>query len=161
MLPLLLALPAQAYVYWTEAQLLAEIFPGESPERLSWSPDAADLAQVKAALGYAPPRPSYTLWVGSRGVLVLDQQVGQHEPIDLATLVVDGRVERVEILVYREAYGDGVRSDSFRDQFTGKTVDNPLRVGKEIRVVSGATLSSRALSVAVRRALALVEAWGS
>lgn len=165
---LLALLPARAgaYVYWTEADLLASFFPaGTTVETVAWTPDAPTRAGLEAALGYPLPHPTWTLRVGhaadgTTSVAVLDQQRGQHEPIDFGVLVgPDGAVSRVEVLVYREAYGDGVRAEAFRRQFVGRTGADAMRPGREIRIVSGATISTRSIATGVRRACLLVEAW--
>ena len=40
---------------------------------------------------------------------------------DFATFFdCDGRVTRVEVVAYREPYGDGIRSQRFRKQFVGE-----------------------------------------
>lgn len=157
---------AEAYVYYTREALIAAVFPpGTDVRPVEWTPDAAALARLKATLGYAPPTDGWDIVVGTQGgtvtgYLVFDAQRGQHDLIDIGTLVSpDGAVERVEVMVYREAYGDGVRAPGFLAQFTGRTAADPMRPGREIRIVSGSTISTRSLSVAVRRACALVEAW--
>ena len=156
---LLLSAPADAYVYFTVEQITAAYFPGETPVQQEWRPAPEDNAWLKSTLGYEPA-PAYALLSGTDAVAVLDEQIGQHEPISIATLVgTDLKVRRVEVMVYREAYGEAVRAPAFRGQFVGLGLSSPMRAGREIQVVSGATLSSRALSTAVRRAVALVQAF--
>lgn len=161
LLPLLFAGPAQAYVYSTREQLLAAFFP--APTEVVARRFAPDAERLRAALGYAPPKESWEIHVGRQagavsGYAVFDQQLGQHEPIDFAVwLDAAGRVGRVEVMVYREPYGDGVRAAAFRRQFEGLGPESPMRPGREIKVVSGSTISTQALSVGVRRAAVLVE----
>jgi hypothetical protein len=50
-----------------------------------------------------------------------------------------------------EPYGDEVRSDRFRAQFQGKTAGDPITAGKDIDIVSGATISSRSMALGVKR----------
>jgi hypothetical protein len=166
LLLLAIARPAAAYVFFTPDALLASFFPSaDHVDAVVFTPDAAARGAFKARVGYDLPKPSYTIQVGHAGAATLgyaivDDQLGQHEPITFGVLVgPDGKVGRIEVLVYREAYGDGVRSPAFRKQFTGLTAASPMRAGKEIQIVSGATSSSRALSVGVRRATAIVETW--
>ena len=59
--------------------------------------------------------------------------------------------------MYREARGDEVRDLNFRKQFVGKTATDPIAPDRDIAVVSGATISSRAMAVGVKRALVLFE----
>src|SRR5262249_34588672 len=56
------------------------------------------------------------------GLFVVDHVIGKHLYIDYAVaLDAGGRVQRVEILQYRESYGGEVRSPSWLAQFVGKT----------------------------------------
>jgi hypothetical protein len=164
----LLPLRAVAYAYFTEEALVASFFEGAGADRVEWSPSADQQARFKALVGYPPPKRSYTWLVASEPdtasalprYALIDEQLGQHEPITFGVLLhADATIERIEVMVYREAYGDGVRAASFREQFHGLLFRNPMRAGKEIRIVSGATISSRALATGARRASALLATW--
>jgi Na+-translocating ferredoxin:NAD+ oxidoreductase RnfG subunit len=92
------------------------------------------------------------------GFFVLDYVIGKHLVIDYSvSLEADGRVRRVDILEYRESYGGEVRSESWLAQFVGKRSGSTLEVNKDIRNISGATLSSRHVTEGVKRILALYE----
>jgi Na+-transporting NADH:ubiquinone oxidoreductase subunit NqrC len=65
-----------------------------------------------------------------------------------------GRVMRVDILQYRESYGGEVREPGWLAQFVGKTSSSPLKVGSDVRNISGATLSSLHVTEGVKRILA-------
>jgi len=89
------------------------------------------------------------------GFFVFDRVVGKHLLIDYAVaLDPGGQVRNVEILQYRESYGGEIRSPSWLAQFVGKTSASPLEVGKDIRNISGATLSSTHVTEGVRRIVA-------
>ena len=89
------------------------------------------------------------------GLFVVDHVVGKHLYIDYAvSLDPTGRVMRVEILQYRESYGGEVREPGWLGQFVGKTSSSPLKVGSDIRNISGATLSSLHVAEGVKRILA-------
>ena len=92
------------------------------------------------------------------GYALLDRELGQHEPIDFATFFdARGRVTRVEVLAYREPYGAGIRSARFRRQFVGRTAKSSYRAGKDIDIVSGATISSKSMARAVHRAAVVLD----
>lgn len=160
---LLLASPALAYVYWTKADVLESCFPGAAIEEQTYTLGADEAAAIAAQVGR--PRASYTVEIARSGgqvvgYAVLDQELGQHEPIDfVVAFAPDGTIARVEILAYREAYGDGVRSAGFRAQFVGKRGSSSMRAGKDIQIVSGATISSRSVSTGVKRASLVLDAW--
>jgi hypothetical protein len=89
------------------------------------------------------------------GLFVVDHVIGKHLYIDYAVaLDTSGRVMRVDILQYRESYGGEVREPGWLAQFVGKTSGSPLKVGSDIRNISGATLSSLHVSEGVKRILA-------
>jgi Na+-translocating ferredoxin:NAD+ oxidoreductase RnfG subunit len=89
------------------------------------------------------------------GLFVFDRVIGKHLFIDYAVaLDPGGRVQSVEILQYRESYGGEIRSPSWLAQFVGKTSSSPLELGKDIRNISGATLSSTHVTEGVKRVVA-------
>ncbi len=86
---------------------------------------------------------------------MVDHAIGKHLYIDYAVaLDPTGRVMRVDILQYRESYGGEVREPGWLAQFVGKTSGSPLKVGGDIRNISGATLSSLHVTEGVKRILA-------
>ncbi len=160
-----LSAPAAAYTWFTEDALFTSFFPGESTSPTTWTPTPTELAALRTTLGYPVPRASFGWTIAGSaqaptGFAIIDEQLGQHEPITFGVkLGADCVIDRIEVMVYREAYGDGVRAEPFRRQFAGKTARDPLRVGKDIQLVSGATVSSRSLATGARRAAVLCEVW--
>ena len=64
-----------------------------------------------------------------------------------------------DILVYREPYGGEVAYDAWRRQFRGKSSGDALQVGRDIRTISGATISVNAVTLGVRKALGDLTVW--
>jgi Na+-translocating ferredoxin:NAD+ oxidoreductase RnfG subunit len=95
---------------------------------------------------------SNTTFVGS---VWLDHVIGKHELIDYVVAISpEGKVTQVEILEYREHYGGQVRQQEWRAQFQGKTAAAPLKLGRDIYNISGATLSCRHVTEGIKRVLA-------
>ena len=93
--------------------------------------------------------------VSGGGWFIVDEVVGKHEYITYAVgLSAAGAVQGIEIMDYRETYGGEVRNPKWRAQFAGKTKDATLQLDKDIKNISGATLSSRHITDGVRRLLA-------
>ena len=63
----------------------------------------------------------------------------------------------VEVVQYREPFGDGVRAARFRDQFRGRSATSGFRPGEDIDIISGATISSRSLCIGVQRSAVLID----
>jgi len=92
------------------------------------------------------------------GFFIVDYVIGKHLVIDYAlALEPDGRVRRVEIMQYRESYGGEITNPRWLEQFVGKTVLDRLQVDRDIRNISGATLSSHHVTEGIRRVLAFYE----
>jgi hypothetical protein len=133
--PIVVCAPAaQATQYLSVAQAQALMFPGES------------LAAFKA---------DHPTWRASNGGwFIVDKVLGKHELITYAVaLDAGGRVRGVEILEYLEAHGGEIRDPAWRAQFVGKGTADPLQLDRDIRNISGATLSCRHITDGVKRLL--------
>ncbi len=92
------------------------------------------------------------------GFFIVDYVIGKHLLIDYSVaLGPDGRVQGVEVLEYRESYGSEITSHTWLQQFVGKTGRDPIVIEKDIRNISGATLSSQHVTEGVKRILAFYE----
>jgi len=89
------------------------------------------------------------------GYAVVENVRGKDQPItclvatDTALVLMD-----IDILVYREPYGGEVAYEAWRRQFRGHGPADSLIVGRQIRGISGATISVNAVTAGVRRILA-------
>ena len=85
---------------------------------------------------------------------------GKDQPITFLVAIDSANpLKDIDVLVYREPYGGEVAYEPWRKQFRGKTSTAPLEVGKDIRNVSGATISSHSVTLGVRKTLADLTAW--
>jgi len=107
----------------------------------------------------APPlKDSLKFYYGCDNVAIIDEVIGKHLPITFM-IVLDkkGYVQFIEILAYREPYGWEIKNKSFLSQFENKTIKDSLRVNKEIKNITGATISVNSITYAVKRTLFLYE----
>ncbi len=63
----------------------------------------------------------------------------------------DGKIHSIEIMLYRGEKGSEVRHEIFKKQFAGKSVDSNINVGSDINAISGATISSQAITKGIRK----------
>jgi len=88
------------------------------------------------------------------GLAVLDNARGKVQPITyLVILDGDLQVIAVRVIRYREQHGGAVQNLKWLEQFKGVDVDIPLKLGDQIDGITGATLSSTAMTKGVRRLL--------
>jgi Na+-transporting NADH:ubiquinone oxidoreductase subunit NqrC len=148
--------PGYATTYLTVGQAQEAIFPGAA---LTPAPVVLTDAQRKAiesASGVRVRNREQQVWkVSGGGWFILDQVLGKHEFITWALgLLADGSVKQIEILDYRETYGSEIRDERWRAQFVGKTSRSELKLDKDVKNISGATLSCRHITDGVKRLLA-------
>ncbi|MGD8317500.1 MAG: FMN-binding protein [Myxococcales bacterium] len=158
-----LSAEGHAQVYFSVRGLLADQFRESELvdfQRVRLSSRTRE--QIEHEIGEKLEKGEYIFYVAHSGqdvdgYALFDREIGQHEYIDFAIFFdSEGRVARVEVVAYREPYGDAIRSQRFRKQFVGKAADSGFRPGRDIDIVSGATLSARAMSKAVQRATILL-----
>ncbi|HEU4621874.1 MAG TPA: FMN-binding protein, partial [Burkholderiaceae bacterium] len=75
-----------------------------------------------------------------------------------AGIDANGAFRNLEVMTYRETYGDEIRNPRWRAQFKGKRVDAALKLDDDIHNISGATLSCLHVTEGVKRLLALHKA---
>ena len=151
----LAVVPAHATIYLSVEQAQSLMFKGATftPDDRTLTDDQA--RAIEKAAGVNVRSRTLKLWrVSSGGWFIADEVVGKHDFIPF-TLGLDasGKVVGLEILEYREAYGGEVRGEAWRAQFLGRTRGDPVKLGADIKNISGATLSSKHVTDGVRRLL--------
>ncbi|MFN8006701.1 MAG: FMN-binding protein [Terriglobia bacterium] len=107
--------------------------------------------------------PFYFVYIAKRGTerlgyAIVCEEIGRDRPITFITAVnPDGTVKDMAVMMYRETRGGEVHYPVFTDQFKGKSLQNPILGQGDIRNITGATLSVRAMATGVRKALAIVK----
>lgn len=149
---------AFATQYMTVQQAQQEAFAGASEFRPA-ALDAAALAAVGAPSGWSPQIFEARSGEKKLGWLIVDQVIGKSEAITYSlALDASGAVIALDVLEYRESHGGEVRMPAWRKQFVGKTPADAAALGRDIKIISGATLSCRHLTEGVQRLLKLYQA---
>lgn len=161
-----LGLPSYATpVYLSKAQALRLAFPEPDVEKVPHRvrPTAEALKAYNKQSGIRLMTRSFDFIEGRldektlRYAVMLDV-LGKERPISLLVILSPtGQVEQIEIMAYRESRGGEIGREKFRRQFVGKNSDSQLRLNKDIRNITGATISSRAVTGAVKAVLDLFE----
>lgn len=157
----------QAYekVYSTKEQVLQEHYPSfsHSIDITSLLPTAS-ISYLESELGTSLLNPSLTIedyYDRDKllGTVFVIEEMGKHRPMRILIIVSpEKEIVRTDVLVYREKVGSKVRKKRFLKQFIGKTKENELRVDYDIDGLSGATISSWSVTMAVKKALYLSHA---
>lgn len=87
--------------------------------------------------------------------LILDEP-GKWGPIKfIICLEPRGEIRSAAVMKYTETRGRPVASGSFLRQFSGKTLNDPIRLGEDIQGITGATISSSAACFTMKKAMVL------
>ena len=152
---MLLVPSTEARVYMTPSEAKKLFWGDETVTPISLTLTKKQRDDIKAASGISVRAGKMGVWkTESGGWFVLDAVIGKHEFIDYAVaLDASGAVKAIEILVYREGYGDAVVSPKWRAQFHGQNHSKILNLDKEIMNISGATMSCRHVTEGINRLL--------
>ncbi|HTM57847.1 MAG TPA: FMN-binding protein [Candidatus Udaeobacter sp.] len=153
---------ARAQVFMTREQALAQAFPAARIERRSFVLGDAELKAVEqAARTQAGSKlvTAYQAWKGDTlvGVAFFDSRVVRTMPaVMMITVAPDSTVRRVDILAFHEP-ADYRPTARWLDQYPRRRLNDDLWPDRGIRALSGATLTTRAVTDATRLALALYQ----
>ena len=154
------ATPARATVFMTQPQALAQAFPGARIERREFVLTDAQVAAVERRAKVRVESKlvsAYVAWRGDTlvGTGLFDVRVVRTMPaVMLIAVRPDTSVARVDFLAFHEP-SDYQPPARWLATFTGRPLDERLWPKRDIRNLSGATLSARAVTESVRLALAL------
>jgi hypothetical protein len=159
---------AQEGMFLTEEQAPKAVFP-DADRVVRRDVESTPALRERITAGLAGSQPSlweerYAVFDVTRGGTALGralvvEEVGKFRPITFVVGVrPDGSVNDVAVMAYREPYGGEVRSARFLRQYRDKARTAPLRGGRDIVSIAGATLSVEAANRAVHKAQALAAA---
>jgi Na+-translocating ferredoxin:NAD+ oxidoreductase RnfG subunit len=151
-----IAAPAHSTVYLSTEQARDAIFPGVRAEAAPITLTDDQKREIERRADVDVRRKELQVWkIDGGGWFIVDEVIGKHEFITYAVgLNADGSVRGIEIMDYRESYGYEIRNPLWRAQFLGKTAAAPLKLDRDIKNISGATLSCRHITDGVKRLLA-------
>jgi Na+-translocating ferredoxin:NAD+ oxidoreductase RnfG subunit len=150
--------------YLREADAAGAIFPGSTgATRKSLVLSDAEIVSLSKAIGRKVEVRSYPYLdvrndKGTAGVIFMLDVMGQNLPIQFAVGVTSGgALQDLQVMVYREPQGEAIQEARFRKQFVGKRLTDPIAIGKDIDVISGASISAVSATYAARKGLALAQ----
>lgn len=151
-----------AVIYLSREEALRSLMPeAEAVRAETVSLSEAQRERVASLINGRLSETDVTFWVGEQagrvtGYATVLNVIGKEQPITFMVAVSpEGTIRGVQVMTYRESQGSEIRSKRFLEQFTNKTLAAPLKLGRDIHGISGATLSSRSTAAAVKRALAV------
>jgi len=96
------------------------------------------------------------VFICAKGYIFVVRAKGYGGPLTLAVGIdKSGSVKGIAVVASKETVGLGSKAleDSYLGKFKGKTVEDRLKVGEDVQAVTGATITSRAVTNQVKQAL--------
>ena len=158
------AMPAMGVRYLTKEEALRVALPKAQTvraEQIQLTPDQRQ--RVRHKVDQPIDDDTFIFHVGKRndqidGYAYITDKKGRHRPITFVVgLKPDCSVREVAIMIYREPRGYEVKAKRFLRQYHNKTIDDPIEVQRDIKNISGATISAHSVSAGVREAVAICE----
>jgi Na+-translocating ferredoxin:NAD+ oxidoreductase RnfG subunit len=148
---------AEAKIFTSIEQAQKRIFPGQTLKKTAVILTEAQTEKMRAASSVRHPFRGDRVWQTSdNGWFIVDEVLGKHEMIVYAMgISADGTIKEIEILEYHESYGYQVDQESWRQQFVGKNSTNAIKLGTDIKNISGATLSCKHVTDGVKRIMVM------
>ncbi len=163
---LLIGSTAGATVLITIEEAVALAFPGATAVRETLFLSQEQRARVQDTSGSEITSGLATRYVARSaagevvGFAYLDTHVVRTLPETVMVVIdADGTVQRVEVVAFREPL-EYLPRESWYGQYEDRKLDPELELKRGIRPVTGATLTARATTDAVRRVLAVHEIAG-
>jgi hypothetical protein len=139
--------------YLTREEFLGLAFGDKQPQMQTlWLTDETRAA-AKEAVGWVPAALRLRYWQEGGSTAWILEEIGKDKPITLGVAVSGQRVERVDVLAFRESRGWEIRYPFFTNQFNGLTLAPDGYLSQHIDGITGATLSVRAVERMTRLAL--------
>ncbi len=150
---LMAACSVLAEQYLSRDEFLERAFTGMEPSMKTLWVNGEMREAARDAVGLAPGALRLRYWCsGERTAWILDE-IGKEQPITIGVVVHENRIERVDILEFRESRGYEVRYPFFTEQFVDLELAEDGYLSGHVDGITGATLSVRAVDRVARLAL--------
>jgi len=163
LLAVLLVSAAEAKVFYGKKEALAQVFPdADRIETITSFPTEAQLAKVRELSGAEEDEKIVTWHVGHRGDQILGYAYFETHTVrtlpETLLIVVSpaGDVRNLLLLAFYEP-PEFQPSERWLGQFDAAKLGPDLRVARQIHGITGATLTSNAVTRGVRKVLALYQ----
>ena len=166
-----------AFVLLTEEQAMQEMFSDVDDiitETKQAAPEQIDamkelmggklaLFQKGDAAKAIGAKTEFTFYFGIKNgekvsVSIIEKQPGKWGPIEyIINMNMEGEILNLAVMSFVEKRGKPIAKRMFLKQFIGKTIKDKFKVKRDIRPISGATISSRSACFAVKKCTVLYD----
>lgn len=148
--------PGGERVFLSVQAYVDRVFPDVRPRIATLWPKEKLREELAQVLGHQPNL-RFKYWAaGDKTVWILDE-IGKDRPITAGVTISQGKIEDVQVLVFRESRGWEIKHDFFTRQFNSLWLRPDKRLSDRIDNITGATLSVKAMTRMASAALLMHE----
>ena len=151
-------------VYLTEEQALREVFPHCDEILFNVIPlTKEEKSQLQNRLRRKIYEDFFVVYMGMKsgevtGYAIITEEIGKFHPYTFVVSVdLEGKIDKIAILVYRESRGSDIAKKRFLYHFKGKSLKNRIRINRDIINISGATMSVVTMCKGVKKVLTVID----
>ena len=151
-------------VYLTEEQALREVFLHCDEILFNVVPlTKEEKSQLQNRLRRKVYEDFFVVYMGIKsgevtGYAIITEEIGKFHPYTfIVSADLEGKIDKIAILVYRESRGSEIAKKRFLYQFKGKSLKNKIRINRDIINISGATMSVVTMCKGVKKILAVID----
>ena len=148
-------LAAKDDVYLKPSAFVGQTFRGKKPQAGALKLSGSMQVEIKTLIGRAYSPQVVRYWTDGKTTAWILNEIGKTRPITAGFVLSGGKIQKVNVLIYRESHGWEVRQPFFTKQFKGAELKSGRQMSKRIDNIAGATLSVRALTKMGKLALYL------
>lgn len=158
-LSLFIPMVSDAEVYITQEEFLAQRFAHlenrVQPEINTLWLNQSMQDSISNILGHPYPKLRLRYWRhGNQTVWFLDE-IGKERPITFGVSVIDNRIDKIEVIEFRESRGYEIHMETFSRQFDNLSLTENDNLSGHIDGITGATMSVSAMKKIARVGLTL------
>ncbi|MFC1541218.1 FMN-binding protein [Candidatus Latescibacterota bacterium] len=166
----------------TKEEAIKEMYPDiDDVKTVTHALTAAEIAAIKETMGGSlvhyqkgsqsedvSEATTYDFFIGMKDnkpvrMAIIEEQPGKWGPVEfiIAIDATTGKINNMAVMSYKEKRGRPIARQNFLSQFFGKGKDDPISVKnvkgvrKDIRAISGATISSDCACFAAKKVIAI------
>ena len=139
-----LAAGGDVTVMLTKPEALTKVFPeADSVLEIRHILSPTEVEAVERTIHHRLDEGGFYIYRASRdgdvvGYGVVVSQIGKVRPIThIVGVTPEGDVGTVAVMIYRENHGHEIANERFMDQYRGKHLADPIRIGRDIANIAG------------------------
>lgn len=158
-LAVFISMTANAQVYITQQEFLAQRFEhvksDQKPKVETLWLDQSLQDSLTGILGHPYPKLRLRYWkLDNQTVWFLDE-IGKERPITFGVSVIENRIDKIEVIEFRESRGYEIHMETFSRQFDDLSLTEDNDLNGHIDGITGATMSVSAMKKIARAGLLL------